>query len=52
MLAAALALFLTFPLSAPRHALEAAGGSFWATALVALALAWAMRRDAAIANGR
>ena len=43
MLMAALALFAIAPLLGQPHRLEAAGSMFWATTIIALALAWALR---------
>ena len=47
MLAAALALFAIAPLLGERRWL-AEGGMFWATAIIALALAWTLRRESAV----
>ena len=51
-LAIAAALFAIGPLFWPRHWVEAVGSWLWATAVVAAALAWALRREAAADQGR
>jgi hypothetical protein len=48
LLAAALALLAIAPLLGQPHGLEAAGSMFWATMIIAMALARILRRDAAV----